>query len=57
MSTQKRPNPPASNVMIDLAEFTGSRITVYYTTRERVVGKQKEKDNDVWRIRMLPAKK
>ena len=54
---QKRPNPPASNVITDLKEFMGRSITVYYTTQERKVGGAKEKYNDVWRIRILPAKK
>lgn len=52
---QKRPNPPASNVITDLAEFMGRHITVYYTTQERVIGGKKEEYNDVWRIRILPS--
>ncbi len=54
---QKRANPPSSNVINDLIEFMGRSITVYYTVQERKVGSEKEKYNDVWRIRILPAKK
>lgn len=54
---QRRPNPPASNMISDLAEFKGHSITVYYTTRERKVNGEMEKYNDVWRVRILPAKK
>ena len=54
---QRRPNPPDSNVISEFGEFKGRRITVYYTTREREVGGAKEKYNDVWRIRILDAKK
>lgn len=54
---QQRPNPPASNVMGEFSQFVGRQITVYYTTRERVVGSNKEKYYDVWRIRIYPAKK
>jgi hypothetical protein len=54
---QKRPNPPASNVITNLAEFMGRNITVYYTTQECLMGGKKEKYNDVWRIRILPGKK
>jgi hypothetical protein len=54
---QRRPSPPASNVISDLAEFMGQEVTVYYTTRERKVNGMKEKYNDVWRIRVLSAKK
>jgi hypothetical protein len=54
---QRRPNPPASNVISDLTEFKGRQITVYYTTRERKVNGGKEKYNDVWRIRILPTPK
>jgi hypothetical protein len=50
---QRRPSPPASNVISDLTDFKGRRITVYYTTRERKVNGEKEKYNDVWRIRIL----
>src|SRR5262245_3215530 len=31
------PNPPDSNVISDLTDFKGRRITVYYTTRDRTV--------------------
>ena len=41
----------------DLAEFKGRHITVYYPARERELNCQKEKYNDLWRIRVLPAKK
>lgn len=54
---QRRPSPPASNVIADLAQFKGRQFTVYYTIREREVNGRKEKYNDVWRIRVLPAKK
>jgi len=54
---QRRPSPPASNVISDLAEFKDRHITVYYSARERDVDGRKEKYNDVWRIRVLPAKK
>jgi hypothetical protein len=54
---KKRPNPPASNVINDFSELMGRSVTVYYTPRERGAGKQKEKYNDVWRIRILPPKK
>ena len=54
---QRRPSPPASNVITDLTGFMGQEITVYYTTRERKVNGMKEKYNDVWRIRILSAKK
>jgi hypothetical protein len=56
-NTQKRQSPPASNVITDFTEFMGKRVTVYYTAQERKVGGAKEKYNDVWRIRILPAKK
>ena len=54
---QRRPNPPASNVVSDLGSFMGQKVTVYYTQRERKVNGVKEKYNDVWRVRMLPRKK
>ncbi len=54
---KKRPNPPVTNVMSDFSELKGRDITVDYTPRERGAGNQKEKYNDVWRIRILPAKK
>jgi hypothetical protein len=54
---QRRPSPPASNVISDLAEFKGRSITVFYSVRDREVNGQKEKYNDVWRIRVFPAKK
>ena len=54
---QRRPSPPASNVISDLAEFKGRHVTVYYSAREREANGRKEKYNDVWRIRVLPAKK
>lgn len=54
---QKRPSPPAANVISDLTEFMGRSITVYYTTQEHTVGGEKEKYNDLWRIRILTAKK
>jgi hypothetical protein len=54
---QRRPSPPASNVLSDLGEFMGREVTVYYSVRERKVNGQKEKYNDVWRIRVLTAKK
>ena len=53
---QKRPNPPASNVITDLAEFMGRPIIVYYSTQERTADGKKEKYNDVWRIRRIAAK-
>lgn len=53
--TQRRNNPPDSNVIQDFSDFKGRRVTVYYTTRERTVGGAKEKYNDVWRIRILPS--
>ncbi len=56
-SVQKRPNPPAENVISDFADFKGRRVTVYYTTLERTVGGAKEKYNEVWRIRIIPEKK
>jgi hypothetical protein len=56
-ATQRRPNPPAENVIDDLAQFVTSKVTVYYTIRERKVDGKTEKYNDVWRIRMLPPKK
>lgn len=54
---KKRPNPPDTNVMSDFSELKGRDITVYYTPRERGASNQKEKYNDVWRIRILPVKK
>jgi len=54
---QRRPNPPASNVINDFGQFMGHTITVYYTARERTLGNAKEKYNDVWRIRILPSNK
>ena len=54
---QKRANPPASDVIADFTQFMGRSVTVYYTTQERTVDGKKEKYNDVWRIRILPAKK
>lgn len=54
---QRRPSPPASNVISDLAEFKGRHITVFYSVREREVNGRKEKYYDVWRIRVLPATK
>ena len=54
---QKRPNPPSSNVLGGLSQFMGHGIIVYYTVRERVVDGGKEKYNDMWRIRILTAKK
>src|SRR5262249_10377688 len=30
---QRRPSPPASNVVSDLAEFKGRQVTVYYSVR------------------------
>lgn len=54
---QRRPSPPPSNVFSDLSNFKGRHITVFYTPRDREVNGQKEKYNDVWRIRLLPEKK
>jgi hypothetical protein len=54
---ERRPSPPDKNVISELAEFMGRRITVYYTSRERTVNGNKEKYNDVWRIRILSGKK
>jgi hypothetical protein len=54
---QRRPSPPASNVISDLEQFKGRHFTVYYTIREREVNGRKEKYNDVWRIRVLDKKK
>ena len=53
---RRRTSPPASNVISDFSDFKGRRITVFYTTRERKVNGAGEKYNDVWRIRILPAK-
>ena len=52
-SVQVRPNPPATNVINDFSQFLNHAVTVYYTSRERKVGDQKQKYNDVWRIRVL----
>lgn len=54
---EQRPNPPDSNVISDFTQFMGRRVTVYYTARERETSSGKEKYNDVWRIRILDAKK
>lgn len=54
---QRRPNPPATNVIADLGGFMGEEVTVYYTQRERKANGVKEKYNDVWRIQILSAKK
>jgi hypothetical protein len=54
---QRRPSPPASNVISDLAGFMNKDIIVYYTPRDRKVNGVKEKYNDVWRILILSAKK
>jgi hypothetical protein len=54
---QKRPSPPAANVINDFSDFKGRRVTVYYTSSERTVNGEKEKYNDVWRIRIIPANK
>lgn len=54
---QRRPSPPASNVISDLEQFKGRLFTVYYTVRDREVNGRKEKYNDVWRMRVLPARK
>ena len=51
------PNPPASDVITDFAQFKGRKIVVYYTPRELEVNAQKVKYNDVWRIRVIPVKK
>jgi hypothetical protein len=51
------PNPPASDVITDFAQFKGRKIVVFYTPREREVNGQKVKYNDVWRIRVIPIKK
>lgn len=51
------PNPPPSDDRPVLSMFMGRRITVFYTKRERKEGDQKIKYNDVWRIRVEPAKK
>ena len=51
------PNPPASDVIDDFAQFKGRTIVVFYTPREREVNGQKVKFNDVWRILVMPAKK
>jgi hypothetical protein len=53
----RRPNPPTSNVITDLADFKGRRITVYYTPREREANGGTVKYNDVWRIWVIPGKK
>jgi hypothetical protein len=54
---QKRPNPPAENVIGDFSQFLNHTITVYYMTRERTVDGKKEQYNDVWRIRVLSKSK
>jgi hypothetical protein len=54
---RKRPNPPASNQITDFADFKGRHLTVYYTPRERKVGGNDVKYNEVWRIRVLSPKK
>jgi hypothetical protein len=51
------PNPPASDVITDFAQFKGRKIVVFYTPRVHEVNGQKVKYNDVWRIRVLPDKK
>jgi hypothetical protein len=43
--------------MGDFSQFMGHTITVYYTTRERIVDGKKEEYKDVWRIRIVPGKK
>jgi hypothetical protein len=53
LGKQRRNNPSGSDVIGNLDDFMGRRITVYYTTREREVNGKKEKYNDVWRIRIL----
>jgi hypothetical protein len=54
---KRRPNPPDSDRITDLSDFKGRIVTVYYTARERKDGGASVKYNDVWRIRVLPAKK
>ena len=54
---QKRPNPPAENVIAEFDQFMGRTVTVYYTNRERIVAGNKEKYYDVWRIKILSGKK
>ena len=53
----QRPNPPDTNQITDFVEFMGRRVTIYYTRRERTVDGEKEKYNDVWRIRIEATKK
>ena len=54
---QNRPNPPASNVISDFTDLMGRTITVYYTTRSRIVDGKNEEYHDLWRIRILSGKK
>ena len=51
--TQRRINPSGSNVLSEFAQFKGRKITVFYSQATRLVKGQKEKYNDVWRIRIL----
>lgn len=49
--TRRIENPPDTNVMSEFGQFKGRKITVFYTPATRTVNGQKEKYNDVWRIR------
>ena len=51
------PNPPASDVINDFAQFKGRKIVVFYIPREREVNGKAMKYNEVWRILVMPVKK